>query len=85
MDAWYHFFEEGRTIDQVALKQCIRLTILINLTHAVKNGRIEVKHLRWRNFKNSARWRLIPAGRADGDSRSISVIALYLLYRLPGF
>jgi kynurenine formamidase len=45
MDAPFHFFEEGRTIDQIPLEQCVGRSLLINLTRELNNGQIDIGHL----------------------------------------
>jgi kynurenine formamidase len=46
MDAPYHFFEDGLTIDQVPLDICVGPALLIDLRNALPNGLIEVQHLK---------------------------------------
>lgn len=45
MDSPFHFFNNGRTIEQISLSQCIGLTFLINLPTLMPNGTIEKKDL----------------------------------------
>jgi arylformamidase len=41
MDAPFHFFEEGRTIDEIDLDQCAGQALLIRLSNIAENGRID--------------------------------------------
>src|SRR5579875_2465893 len=45
MDAPFHFFDEGRTIDQIDLDQCTGHALVIRLNHILENGQIEPQHL----------------------------------------
>lgn len=45
MDAPFHFIENGRTIDEIPLDQCVGEAVLLDLRNAISDGRIEVKHL----------------------------------------
>ncbi len=45
MDAPFHFFGEGRTIDQVPLDQCVGPALRIDLRSVVANGLIAAEHL----------------------------------------
>jgi arylformamidase len=45
MDSPFHFFNNGHTIEQISLSQCIGLTLLINLSTLLPNGAIEKKDL----------------------------------------
>jgi len=45
MDAPFHFFGNGRTIDQVPLERLIGPTVLADLRRSLKNGVIEKNHL----------------------------------------
>lgn len=44
MDAPFHFFDEGKTIDRVSLDQCVGKAVLVNLTGNLDNGLIEPHH-----------------------------------------
>ena len=46
MDAPFHFFENGITIDQVPLEVCVGQALMIDLRNALANGLIEVQHLK---------------------------------------
>jgi kynurenine formamidase len=45
MDAPFHFFEDGRTIDRVDLDRCAGPALLIRLRDIAENGEIHVPHL----------------------------------------
>jgi kynurenine formamidase len=45
MDAPFHFYEEGRTIDQVPIEQCMGPALVIDLGEASPAGTIEIGHL----------------------------------------
>lgn len=44
MDAPFHFFEDGRTIDQIALDQCVGPAVLVKLANGLRNGQIVPGH-----------------------------------------
>jgi len=46
MDAPFHFFEDGVTIDQVPLDVCVGHAVMINLRNALAHGMIDVQHLK---------------------------------------
>ncbi len=46
MDAPFHFFEDGDTIDQIPLDRCTGRALLIDLRNAAARGLIEVEHLK---------------------------------------
>ena len=45
MDAPYHFFGDGATIDEVALERCVGPTMLVKLPESLHGGRIDALHL----------------------------------------
>jgi kynurenine formamidase len=45
MDAPFHFFEDGRTVDQIPLHQCVGPALLIDLGNALGDGQIKTHHL----------------------------------------
>jgi arylformamidase len=45
MDAPFHFFEQGRTIDQIDLDQCAGRALLIRMKNIVENGGIDAHQL----------------------------------------
>jgi len=46
MDAPFHFFENGITIDQVPLEVCVGQALMIDVRNTLVNGMIEVQHLK---------------------------------------
>jgi len=46
MDAPFHFFDDGLTIDQVPLDVCVGQALMIDLRHNLVNGTIEPSHLK---------------------------------------
>lgn len=59
MDAPFHFFESGRTIDQVVLDRCIGPALLVRLPHDVHGPAIEARHLTPHAVQIRARGRVI--------------------------
>jgi kynurenine formamidase len=51
MDAPFHFFEDGITIDQVPLDVCVGQALMIDVRNVLDNGMIEVEHLRPKETK----------------------------------
>ena len=46
MDAPFHFFENGVTVDQVPLDVCVGEALMIDVRDKLAEGRIDVKHLK---------------------------------------
>jgi kynurenine formamidase len=46
MDAPFHFFDVGRTINEIPLEQCVGTAVLIRLTGLIRDGVIDREHLR---------------------------------------
>jgi arylformamidase len=46
MDAPFHFFENGISIDQVPLQVCVGKALMIDLRNALSDGMIDVRHLK---------------------------------------
>lgn len=51
MDAPFHFFDNGLTIDQVALEVCVGPALMIDVRNALTDGMIDVPHLKPREAK----------------------------------
>jgi kynurenine formamidase len=66
MDAPYHFFENGLTIDQVPLDVCVGPALLIDLRSALPNGLIEAQHLKpWGSKIRELRRIVLHSGWSD--------------------
>ena len=46
MDAPFHFFDNGLTIDQVSLDACVGPALMIDLRNNIADGLIEIRHLK---------------------------------------
>jgi kynurenine formamidase len=59
MDAPFHFLEDGRTIDRVALERCVGPALLVTLPARLHRGHIEAEHLSARRDQIGAVRRVI--------------------------